>query len=441
MARKLTIICFLFLNIIFIFVFFSVEASGIGVNWGTMATHQLPPDKVVRMLKENGFTKLKLFEADERILEALIGSDIEVMIAIPNYMLKKMSEDMSYAVSWVEANVTRYKYWGGVNIKYIAVGNEPFLQTYNATYIPYTLPALRNIYEALHKADLETKVKATVPLNADVYNSPASSPVPSSGDFRAEVRDDVIEIIHFLYRINSPFTAGYTDMEIIIGEVGWPTDGDKNANIHNAQRFNQGLIRRALSGTGTPARKGAIDFYLFSLLDEDAKSVAPGTFERHWGIFEFDGKPKYELDLSGSGNATGLVAIEGVPYLPNKWCILNPEGGELSHLLPNTVDYACSLSDCTALGYGSSCNHLTEEGNASYAFNMYYQMNDQKEWACDFLGLAVVTDHDPSDENCRFPVMISSAHPRFWCHSLSGIFRAVVLIAYVMICISFAFFS
>ncbi|PKI66690.1 hypothetical protein CRG98_012885 [Punica granatum] len=456
MARKLTIICFLFLNIIFIFVFFSVEASGIGVNWGTMATHQLPPDKVVRMLKENGFTKLKLFEADERILEALIGSDIEVMIAIPNYMLKKMSEDMSYAVSWVEANVTRYKYWGGVNIKYIAVGNEPFLQTYNATYIPYTLPALRNIYEALHKADLETKVKATVPLNADVYNSPASSPVPSSGDFRAEVRDDVIEIIHFLYRINSPFTvniypflslygndyfpvefaffeglaqpirdgdlvytnvfdanfdtlvfaldkAGYTDMEIIIGEVGWPTDGDKNANIHNAQRFNQGLIRRALSGTGTPARKGAIDFYLFSLLDEDAKSVAPGTFERHWGIFEFDGKPKYELDLSGSGNATGLVAIEGVPYLPNKWCILNPEGGELSHLLPNTVDYACSLSDCTALGYGSSCNHLTEEGNASYAFNMYYQMNDQKEWACDFLGLAVVTDHDPSDENCRFP--------------------------------------
>ncbi|KAK4783732.1 hypothetical protein SAY86_018100 [Trapa natans] len=428
-----------------------------------MATHQLPPEKVVRMLKENNFTKLKLFEADERILEALLGTDIEVMLAIPNYMLKKMSEDLSQAASWVEANVTRYKYWGGVNIKYIAVGNEPFLQTYNGTYIRQTLPALRNIYEALRKADLESEIKPTVPFNADVYDSPESSPVPSSGDFRAEVRDDAIEIIHFLYRIGSPFTvniypflslygggghfpeefaffegladplrdgdrlytnvfdanldtlvsaltrAGYPDMEILVGEVGWPTDGDVNANLRNARRFNQGLIRHVMSGLGTPARKGNIDVYMFSLLDEDAKSVLPGTFERHWGMFEFDGKPKYELDLSGSGEAKWLVPVEGVPYLAKKWCVLNPEANELLDLLPDTIDYACSLSDCTSLGYGSSCNHLTVQGNASYAFNMYYQMNDQKEWACDFNGLAVTTDRDPSDDSCQFPVMISSA--------------------------------
>lgn len=89
----------------------------IGVNWGTQATNQLPPDKVVKMLRDNGFDKLKLFEADERILRALIGTDIEVMLAIPNKMLQKMSEDPGAAASWVDANVTSYSYTGGINIK------------------------------------------------------------------------------------------------------------------------------------------------------------------------------------------------------------------------------------------------------------------------------------------------------------------------------------
>lgn len=203
--------------------------------------------------------------------------------------------------------------------------------------------------------------------------------------------------------------SGYPDMKIMIGEVGWPTDGDKNANVQNARRFNQGLLQHALSGEGTPARKGKIDFYLFSLIDENTKSIAPGSFERHWGIFEFDGKPKYELDLSGKKQNKGLVAVEDVIYMHKRWCILNPQLKELDDL-PRNIDYACSLSDCTALGYGSSCNHLSVEGNASYAFNMYYQFKNQNGWDCDFSGLAVVTDEDPSDGKCQFPVMVTDGH-------------------------------
>lgn len=91
--------------------------SSFGVNWGTMSTHQLPPEKVVKMLKDNGFKKLKLFEYDKNILDALIGSDIEVMLAIPNYMLQMMSVDPSFAAAWVDTNVTGYRYIGGVNIR------------------------------------------------------------------------------------------------------------------------------------------------------------------------------------------------------------------------------------------------------------------------------------------------------------------------------------
>lgn len=341
------------------------------------------------------------------------------------------------------------------------MGNEPFLKTYNGTYLHTTLPALRNIQEAINRAGLGSRVKATVPFNADVYFSPDSNPVPSAGDFRPEIRDLTVQIVQYLYSNDAPFVvniypflslygnayfpldfaffdgsnrpirdgeysysnvfdanldtlvwsltkAGYPDMKIMVGEVGWPTDGDRHANIENAKRFNQGIIQHALSGEGTPARRGEIEIYLFSLIDEDAKSIDPGSFERHWGLFEFDGKPKYEVDLSGSEKNKGLVAVQGVRYMVRRWCVLKPHFKDIDEeLLPGNIDYACSLSDCTALGYGSSCNHLSLQGNASYAFNMYYQLKNQNEWDCDFSGLAMISDEDPSDDKCRFPVMIA----------------------------------
>ena len=41
--------------------------------------------------------------------------------------------------------------------------------------------------------------------------------------------------------------------------------------------------------------------------------------------------------------------------------------------LTDNVGYACSCADCTALGYGCSYSALDACGNASYAFNAYYQ--------------------------------------------------------------------
>lgn len=145
--------------------------------------------------------------------------------------------------------------------------------------------------------------------------------------------------------------------------------------------------------------------YLFGLLDEDAKSIAPGAFERHWGLFRFDGQPKFPLDLSGQGQNTLLVGARNVTYLPNKWCEFNPDAKDLTKLAKN-IDFACTFSDCTALGYGSSCNGLDANGNASYAFNMYFQVKNQDEMACVFQGLARVTDKNISQGQCEFPVQI-----------------------------------
>jgi uncharacterized membrane protein (DUF441 family) len=90
--------------------------ESLGMNWGTMATHPLPPKIVVQLLKDNGIQKVKLFDADSVTMSALAGSGIEVMVAIPNIMLATIT-DYKAAKKWVDRNVTRYNFDGGVNIK------------------------------------------------------------------------------------------------------------------------------------------------------------------------------------------------------------------------------------------------------------------------------------------------------------------------------------
>ncbi|XP_050213747.1 glucan endo-1,3-beta-glucosidase 8-like [Mercurialis annua] len=434
---------------------------GLGVNWGTQAINKLPPRTVVKMLKDNGIQKVKLFDADKNTMSALAGSGIEVMVAIPNDQLAVMN-DYDRAKNWVRRNVTTYHFNGGVNIKYVAVGNEPFLTAYNGSFLNITFPALQNIQNALNEAGVGDSIKATVPLNADVYDSPIDQPYPSAGRFRTDINDIMTNIVQFLHKNNAPFTiniypflslygndhfpfdyaffdgapqpvvdkgtgiqytnvfdanfdtlvsslkaVGLGDLPIIVGEVGWPTDGDKNARMDYAYRFYNGLLPRLAKNSGTPLRNGYIEVYLFGLLDEDAKSVAPGDFERHWGIFGYDGQPKFAIDFSGQGQNKLLLGAQDVQYLPSRWCVFNPNAKDLSKLADN-IDFACTFSDCTALGYGSSCNGLDANGNASYAFNMYYQVQKQDQMACNFQGLAMVTSQNLSQGTCNFIVQIAS---------------------------------
>ena len=106
------------------------------------------------------------------------------------------------------------------------------------------------------------------------------------------------------------------------------------------------------------------------------------------------------------------AAARGVDYLPRRWCVLNPDAaaagdGDAAGRVADSVGYACGRADCTALGYGCSCGGaLDARGNASYAFNAYYQAQGQAEAACDFQGLAVVVDEDASRGKCNFSVQV-----------------------------------
>ncbi|KAK9053887.1 hypothetical protein SSX86_024962 [Deinandra increscens subsp. villosa] len=428
---------------------------GLGVNWGTRATHPLPPNIAVKLMKDNGFNKVKLFEAEGWALDALKNSGIQVMLGIPNDLLGSLASGVTVAENWVAKNVSAYVS-RGVDIRYVAVGNEPFLKTYKDMFTNTTLPALKNIQAALIKAGLGRQVKVTVPLNADVYES--SSGVPSEGNFRADIHDLMISIVKFLSDNMAPLTIniypflslyadphfpidfaffagtnapvmdgsvsytnvfdanydtlvwaleknGFSSMPIIVGEIGWPTDGDLNANIQYARKFNQGLLSRINQGQGTPKRKTLSDIYFFGLIDEDAKSIDPGNFERHWGIFNYDGTVKYKLDL---GKNQTLVPAKGVQYLPRQWCVMAPRASETDPNLADSIKYACTYADCTSLGFGSTCGGLDARNNASYAFNRYFQTFNQQKSACNFNNLSVITKTQPTTgkANCKYEIMI-----------------------------------
>ncbi|KAK8672753.1 hypothetical protein V6N13_111116 [Hibiscus sabdariffa] len=437
-----------------------VAESAIGVNWGTVSFHKLRPSTVVDLLKDNNIQKVKLFEADPLVLRALMGSGIQVMVGIPNEMLAALSSSSAAADLWVRQNISTYVGKGGADIRYIAVGNEPFLTSYADQFQSYVVPAMVNLQQSLVRANLAGYIKLVVPCNADAYEAN----VPSEGAFRPELTQIMTQLVSFLNQNGSPFVVniypflslygnsdfpqdyaffegtthpvmdgantytnafdgnfdtlvaalsklGYGNMPIVIGEIGWPTDGAVGANLTAARVFNQGLIKHVLSNKGTPLRPNVppMDVYLFSLLDEGAKSTLPGNFERHWGIFSFDGQAKYALDL-GLGHKK-LKNAKNVQYLPARWCIANPSG-DLS-AVANHMKLACNAADCTTLNYGGSCNAIGEKGNVSYAFNSYYQLQMQNERSCNFDGLGMVTFLDPSVGDCRFLVGVTDTSSGF----------------------------
>nr|XP_043611335.1 glucan endo-1,3-beta-glucosidase 9 [Erigeron canadensis] len=433
---------------------FPTAVQPIGINWGTAASHPLPPSKVVDLLKLNKITKIKLFDSNPQVLESLQNSNIDVTLGIPNSMLHSLNSSLKAAESWVHDNLTRYLS-GRTRIEYIAVGDEPFLQSYGLQYYPYVVGAAISIEAALIRAKLANKVKVVIPCSFDAFQS--ESGLPSKGHFRSDINKTMIEVLNFLTKTRSPFfvnispflsyyqnknisldfalfketarphndsrrsykssfelsydtlitaltVAGFPQMDIVISQIGWPTDGVPNATVSNAEIFTKGLLNYLQSKKGTPLRPRAVplETYLYTLVDEDQKNLTAGNFERHWGLFTFDGQSKYQVDFSESTKK--LMNAKSVEYLAPKWCVVN-NNLDLSNATARAME-ACSSADCTALSPGSSCFNLSWPGNVSYAFNSYYQQHDQRADSCEFGGLGMITTVDPSVGGCRFNVQL-----------------------------------
>ncbi|XP_021732359.1 glucan endo-1,3-beta-glucosidase 12-like [Chenopodium quinoa] len=458
--------------------FFSLSEGGtIGVNYGRIANDLPSASKVVNLLKSNGIDRIKVYDSDPAVLRALANSNIKVTIDLPNEQLRSAATRTSYASVWVLRNVVAY--YPRTLIEGIAVGNEVFVDPQNTT--TYLVPAMKNIHLALVKYGLDSKIKVSSPIALSALGNSYPS---SSGSFRPELVDpvfkpmleflrktgsalmvnaypifayqgnsDVISLDYALFRenpgvvdagngfrylnlfdaqIDAVFAAmsalKYDDIPIVVTETGWPSKGDPmeiGASVENAAAYNGNLVRRILTGGGTPLRpKAELTVFLFALFNENKK---PGpTSERNYGLFYPTQKKVYDIpltveevkswkDVKGSSPAPEVVTPAVSPATGNgggagkvtvkeTWCVANGEMSESK--LQAALDYACGegQADCHPIQPGSPCfDPNTLEAHASYAFNSFYQKNGRKFGSCDFEGAAFVVSKPPRYGKCDFP--------------------------------------
>jgi hypothetical protein len=76
-----------------------------------------------------------------------------------------------------------------------------------------------------------------------------------------------------------------------------------------------GLVNHLARKSGTPLRAKLFPAgtNLYSLLDEDQDIIIRGSYERHYGVFTFDGQAKYHVKL-GQGPKALKNAVD-VDYL------------------------------------------------------------------------------------------------------------------------------
>lgn len=210
----------------------------------------------------------------------------------------------------------------------------------------------------------------------------------------------------------------FHDVKVVVSETGWPSAGGENeagASATNAAAYNGNLVRRVLTGGGTPLRPNdALNVFLFALFNENEKTGP--VSERNYGLFYPNEQKVYDIPLSlaalnggPSGPVNGSKAQVPVSAPPanggdmgkskngQTWCVANEQAGE--EKLQSGLDYACGEggADCGPIQSGATCfDPNTLEAHASYAFNSYYQKKSRASGTCDFGGAAYVVTQLPS---------------------------------------------
>uniref|UniRef100_A0A0E0DW66 glucan endo-1,3-beta-D-glucosidase n=1 Tax=Oryza meridionalis TaxID=40149 RepID=A0A0E0DW66_9ORYZ len=349
-----------------------VAAGGatLGVNYGQVADNLPPPQAAAMLLRALNATKVKLYDADARVLSAFAGSGADFTVGLPDRLVPRLAADPSAAAAWVRANILPHI--PATSITAVTVGNE-VLTGNDSAMLRSLLPAMQSLHAALAACNLTSRVAVTTAHSLAVLSS--SFP-PSAAAFRRELLPYMAPLLAFLAKTGSPFlinaypyfaykgdpehvdlnyvlfeaNAGVGDpatglrydnmlhaqvdavraaicranygkaVEIRVSETGWPSQGDGDeagATPENAARYNGNLMRLVAQGKGTPAAPGeALQVYVFALFNEDMK---PGpASERHYGLFKPDGTPAYDVGVkaptiggSWKGRANGTSGGAG----------------------------------------------------------------------------------------------------------------------------------
>ncbi|XVF47345.1 hypothetical protein PTKIN_Ptkin03bG0101700 [Pterospermum kingtungense] len=316
-------------------------AQSVGVCYGRIGDNLPNEQAVVGLYTSYGIKKMRIYDPNPATLNALATSpSIELILGVPNGNLQAIVADPFNAMTWIRQNVPSHP---GVNIRYICVGNE-VRPTDPAA--PFVLPAMRNIHDALVSANngIEPLIKVSTAVDGTLLGSSYPTSVGSFSDSSSSYINPIIQFLaekrapllanvypYFSY-IGDPvnvdlgyalFTspgvvvhdgvlgyqnlfdanldafysalekAGASNVQVVVSETGWPSDGGMAATIQNAATYYPNFINHA-KNNGTPKRPARlIQGYLFAIFDENQKG--PAETERHFGLFSPNMQPKYPI--------------------------------------------------------------------------------------------------------------------------------------------------
>ncbi|XP_021999688.1 glucan endo-1,3-beta-glucosidase [Helianthus annuus] len=333
---------FIFSHTFLIFFHFSV-AVPIGICYGRVANNLPPPTTAVNIITTNGISSIRLFNPNPESLQPFSGTRIQLAIGVPNEDLPSIAAGTTTtAHNWLQSNI--FAHVSPDQIRYLIVGNEVFLK--EPYYTSHVIPAIFNIYQALHILNLTDKIKISSAQAASILSN---SYPPSHAIFDPNILPDLTRLLRFLHDTSSPLMVnvytyfsyinnqeyvtldyallksgsemidqnlvyenlfdmtidafiyamereGYGGIRVVVTETGWPTAGGEAANGENALVYNGNVVKRSLNNVGTPKRPGiGVEVFLFDLFDENEKMG--NEFEKHFGIFGINGVKAYDLVL------------------------------------------------------------------------------------------------------------------------------------------------
>ncbi|KAL8035820.1 hypothetical protein ABFX02_12G120500 [Erythranthe guttata] len=321
----------------------STEAAPVGVCYGREASNLPPTSAVVHLLQSNGISWIRIFNLDPEALASFSGTGIQLMIGVPNEILPTLANGtVSASIIWLESNI--FSLIPPSQVRYLAVGNEVLVN--NPSYTQFLVPAILNLYRALHELGLADAIKLSSPHAAAVLSE---SYPPSAGAFDLSLTPVMVPLLKFLSETESPLMVnvypffsyvnnhqyvtldyalfrssaveidrdleyrnmfdatidafvyamereGYPRIPVVVTETGWPTDGGDGAGAGNALDYNRNVVMRTKGNIGTPKRPGVgVEVFLFDLFDENGKTGV--EFEKHFGIFGVNGIKAYDISF------------------------------------------------------------------------------------------------------------------------------------------------
>ncbi|KAK4706484.1 hypothetical protein R3W88_033962 [Solanum pinnatisectum] len=191
---------------------------------------------------------MRIYYPDTNAFNALKGSNIEIILDVPNQDLE------AYFINPI-------------------IG---FLARHN-------LPLLANIYPYFgHIGNTND-----VPLSYALFNQQGANSAGYQNLF-----DALLDSMYFATE-----KLGGQNIEIIVSESGWPSEGHPAATLENARTYYTNLINHVKGGAGTPKKpRRTIETYLFAMFDENRKDGK--ISEQHFGLFYPDKRPKYQLNFN-----------------------------------------------------------------------------------------------------------------------------------------------